>query len=67
MASNDSLAAQLAAARSQYGDWRKLPAALREVRRVQAADVQRVARLYFTPERRTTGYSRRAEPAGERQ
>jgi predicted Zn-dependent peptidase len=67
MASNDSLAALLAAARSQYGDWRKLPAALRDVRRVQVADVQRVARLYFTPERRTTGYSRRAEPAGERQ
>lgn len=55
--SNSGLASQLTFYYVNYGDWRKLFTGLDDIDKVTAADVQRVAREYFTAERRTVGYT----------
>jgi predicted Zn-dependent peptidase len=54
--SNEGLASQLASYHVGYGDWRQLFRWLDEINAVTAADVQRVAKEYFTPQNRTVGY-----------
>jgi predicted Zn-dependent peptidase len=56
LASNSGLAAELCSYYVNYGDWRKLFTDLDEYNRVTAEDVQRVAKAYLTPERRTVAY-----------
>jgi len=51
--SNSSLASLLAEYQANYGDWRKLFTSLQELDKVTAADVQRVAKTYFTESTRT--------------
>lgn len=55
--SNSGLASQLTFYYVNYGDWRKLFTGLDDIDKVTAADVQRVAREYLTPERRTVAYT----------
>jgi predicted Zn-dependent peptidase len=50
--SNSGLAEQLTFYHVNYGNWRKLFTAIEDINKVTAADVQRVARQYFTPETR---------------
>ena len=57
MASNASLAKLITMYYGAYGDWRKLFTEIDEVNHVTAADVQRVARLTFTPISRTVSYT----------
>jgi predicted Zn-dependent peptidase len=54
--SNSGLAGLLTAYYGIYGDWRKLFTSLDDLDRVTADDVQRVARQYFVPERRTVAF-----------
>jgi predicted Zn-dependent peptidase len=54
--SNTGLASLLPAYYATYGDWRKLFTSLDELDQVTADDVQRVAKEYFVPEKRTVGY-----------
>jgi predicted Zn-dependent peptidase len=54
--SNSGLASQLASYHVGYGDWRQLFRWLDEINKVTAADVQRVAKQYFTPQNRTVAY-----------
>jgi predicted Zn-dependent peptidase len=56
LASNPGLASLLTAYYATYGDWRKLFTSLDDLDKVTADDVQRVARKYFVPERRTVAY-----------
>jgi predicted Zn-dependent peptidase len=53
---NSGLASQLASYQAGYGDWRQLFRWLDEINAVTAADVQRVAKQYFTPQNRTVAY-----------
>jgi predicted Zn-dependent peptidase len=57
LASNSGLASLLTAYYADYGDWRKLFTSLQEIDRVTAGDVQRAARKYFVPERRTMAFT----------
>jgi len=57
LASNSGLAAELCSYYVNYGDWRKLFTDLDEYNRVTADDVQRVAKMYLTPQRRTVAYT----------
>lgn len=57
LASNSGLASQLAFYHVNYGNWRKLFTGLEEIRKVTAADVQRVARQYLQPTTRTVAYT----------
>jgi predicted Zn-dependent peptidase len=57
LASNSGLAAELCSYYVNYGDWRKLFTDLDEYNRVTADDVQRVAKTYLTPQRRTVAYT----------
>lgn len=66
MSVNPPAAELLAAAHANYGDWRKLFSILDDMDGVSGADVQRVARQYFTPERRTAGYGRAPKQPGAR-
>lgn len=52
--SNSGLAFQLANAQGKLGDWRELFNELDKINAVTAADVQRVARQYFTANNRVT-------------
>jgi len=40
-----------------YGDWRKLFTAIDDIAKVTADDVQRVAKQYLIPEKRTVSYT----------
>jgi predicted Zn-dependent peptidase len=53
--SNAGLANRLAATWMTYGDWRKMFTDLEELDKVTPADVQRVAKTYFTPNNKTVG------------
>jgi predicted Zn-dependent peptidase len=53
--SNSGLAGALASTWMEYGDWRKIFTDLEELDKVTPADVQRVARTYFTPRNKTVG------------
>jgi predicted Zn-dependent peptidase len=57
LASNPGLAAELPAYHVAYGDWRKLFRGIEEVEKITADDVQRVARQYLVPQRRTVAYT----------
>jgi predicted Zn-dependent peptidase len=50
---NAGLAQLLASYHANYGDWRRLFTSLDEIDKVTSADVQRVAKEYFTSENRT--------------
>jgi predicted Zn-dependent peptidase len=53
---NDAGLAQLLAEYyANFGDWKRLFTDIDEIDKVTAADVQRVAREYFTPDNRTVG------------
>jgi len=69
LASNAGLANLLTTYYAIYGDWRKLFTSIDELDRVTADDVQRVARQYFVPEKRTVSYlvAPKQEPAGDKQ
>ena len=56
LGSNPGLASLLTAYYATYGDWRKLFTSLDDLDKVTADDVQRVAKEYFVPERRTVAY-----------
>ena len=49
----------MSAFQANYGDWRKLFTSIDDIDKVTAADVQRVAREYLTPENRTIGLTYR--------
>jgi predicted Zn-dependent peptidase len=51
--SNAGLAQLLSVYQANYGDWRKLFTSIDDIDKVTAADVQRVARQYLTPDNRT--------------
>ncbi len=53
--SNSGLAGALASTWMEYGDWRKIFTDLEELDKVTPADVQRVAKAYFTPRNKTVG------------
>lgn len=53
--SNAGLAAQLDFFYASFGDWRKLFTQLNEYDRINADDIQRVAKKYLVPETRTIG------------
>jgi predicted Zn-dependent peptidase len=61
--SNSGLAAELATYHAVYGDWRKLFTSLQDIEKVTAADVQRVARTYFTKANRTVAWTESPDPA----
>jgi predicted Zn-dependent peptidase len=62
---NSGLASQLASYHSGYGDWRQLFRWLDEINAVTPADVQRVAKEYFTTRNRTVGYLVKPPAAGD--
>lgn len=64
--SNIGLAAQLATLQGKLGDWRKLFTQLDELNAVTAADVQRVARQYFTPNNRVIGSLEQLKESAEK-
>jgi predicted Zn-dependent peptidase len=55
LGSNEGLAAQLAAAQLQRGDWREVFRQVDRIQKVTAADVRRVATRTFVAENRTVG------------
>ncbi|MGA8594853.1 MAG: pitrilysin family protein [Bryobacteraceae bacterium] len=59
--SNSGLAAQLNFFYASFGDWRKLFTQLNEYDRINADNIQRVAKKYLVPETRTIG--RLVQPA----
>jgi predicted Zn-dependent peptidase len=62
--SNGGMAAQLASAYANYGDWRKLFTGLEEINRVTVDDVQRVARQYLVESGRTVAYTAAPKAGG---
>jgi predicted Zn-dependent peptidase len=62
--SNAGLAQLLASYQANFGDWRKLFTSIDDIDKVTAADVQRVARQYLTPENRTIALTYRAPEGG---
>jgi predicted Zn-dependent peptidase len=64
LASNSSLAAQLAKMWAYTGDWRTLFSDQERILSVTGKDIQDVARRYLQPERRTVGWlQRQADPS----
>ncbi len=61
LASNAGLARQLAFYHVNYGNWRTLFTGIEEIEKVTAGDVQRVARQYLRPSKRTVAYHVRPE------
>jgi predicted Zn-dependent peptidase len=61
MSSNSGMARSLAAAHTAYGSWKKLFQGLDDIEKVTAADVQRVAKQYFTKKNRTVAYLVKAD------
>jgi predicted Zn-dependent peptidase len=57
LASNAGLAAELCSYYVSFGDWRKLFTEFDDYEKVTAEDVQRVAKTYLVPERRTVAYT----------
>jgi predicted Zn-dependent peptidase len=57
----------LAAFYVRYGDWRKLFALGPQYDQMTAAELQRVAALYFSPAGRTTAYLANGEQIGGQQ
>jgi predicted Zn-dependent peptidase len=55
--SNSGLAQLLTFFQANFGDWRKLFTSLDDIDKVTADDVQRVARLYLTPDNRTIAFT----------
>jgi len=55
--SNGGLASQLTEFHVAFGDWRKLFTQLDDYDRVTAADLQRAAKKYLTPENRTVAWT----------
>ncbi len=62
--SNSGLAQLLSSFQANFGDWRKLFTSLDDIDKVTAADVQRVAREYLTPDNRTIATTYRAPEGG---
>ena len=60
--SNAGLANQLASYSAAYGDWRKLFTSLDDINKVTAEDVQKVAKMYFVDQTKTSVYLK--APAG---
>lgn len=58
--SNIGMANALAAAHVGYGSWRKLYSQLDDLDKITAADIQRVAKTYFTSKGRTVAYMSKA-------
>ncbi len=54
--SNSGMAAELAANHAAFGNWRQLFYSLDEINKVTGEDVGRVARKYFTKNKRTVAY-----------
>ncbi len=63
LASNSGMASQLAFYEAVTGDWRNLFEALKDIERVTAEDIQRVAKEYFKPTNRTVGVIQTTAPA----
>ena len=55
LASNSGLAAQLTFAQSVFGSWRAIEQQVARIKTITPADVQRVAKTYFTKQNRTVG------------
>jgi predicted Zn-dependent peptidase len=55
--SNSGMAEELTSYYVNYGDWRKMFTAIDELDKVTADDVQRVAKQYLVPEKRTVAYT----------
>lgn len=60
--SNSGLAGQLAYYYTNFGDWRELFRQLQEIEAVTPADIQRVAKTYFTDENKTTAWLAQSTP-----
>ena len=63
LVSNLGLAFQLSEATAQYGDWRASFRILERIQAVRPEDVQRVARTYLTPAKRTVAWVARPDSA----
>lgn len=63
--SNSGLASQLPYYEAMYGDWRVMFKGIEDIEKVTAADVQRVAKEYFVPEKRTVVYGEPAKGAAK--
>ena len=61
--SNSGMAEELTSYYVNYGDWRKMFTATDELDKVTADDVQRVAKQYLVPEKRTVAYTIAPPPA----
>jgi len=61
MGSNIGIAFQLAIGHLYLGDYRAMLRMNEEVKKVTAADIQRVAKAYLTPQNRTVGYRVKVE------
>jgi predicted Zn-dependent peptidase len=55
LGSNGGIAAQLATAHVQYGDWREIFNQVTKIEAVTAEDIKRVANEAFIPTNRTVG------------
>jgi predicted Zn-dependent peptidase len=63
--SNSGLASQLPFYSVMYGNWRVMFTGLKEIERVTADDVQRVAKKYFTDENRTVVHTVKEKAAAQ--